>query len=84
MRVDREYRIWKIRRRHWEGLAARCDLDPEPLVEQIGQFIAAVPAAVERAAAGLREEGLGDERVDRVAGEVRQHSEQCLQALQLT
>jgi serine/threonine-protein kinase HipA len=26
MRIDREYRLWKIRRRHWEGLAARCDL----------------------------------------------------------
>lgn len=82
MRIDREYHLWKIRRRHWEGLAARCDLDPEPLVERIGQLVAAVPAAVEHAAAGLREEGIGDEIVDRVADEVREHSEHCLQALE--
>jgi hypothetical protein len=29
MWIDREYRVWKIRRRHWEGLAVRCDLDPD-------------------------------------------------------
>jgi serine/threonine-protein kinase HipA len=83
MRIDREYRLWKIRRRHWEGLAARCDLDPEPLVERAGQLVAAVPAAVEHAVAGLREEGIGDGIVDRLAGEVREHCEHCLQALEL-
>lgn len=29
MRIDREYHVWKIRRRHWEGLAMRSELDPE-------------------------------------------------------
>lgn len=84
MRIDREYRLWKIRRRHWEGLAARCDLDPGPLVERMGQLVAAVPAAVEHAATGLREEGIEAGIVDRVAGEVREHSERCLEALQRT
>jgi hypothetical protein len=45
--------------------------------------VAAVPAAVEHAVAGLREEGIRDGIVDRLAGEVREHSEHCLRALEL-
>lgn len=81
MRIDREYHLWKIRRRHWEGLAARCDLDPEPVVERVGELVAAVPAAMERARAGVRAEGAGHKILERVATEVREHSERCLGAL---
>ncbi|HKI80479.1 MAG TPA: hypothetical protein VKA04_02445 [Pseudodesulfovibrio sp.] len=81
MRVDREYALWKIRRRHWEGLAARCDLDPGPVVERVTELVAAVPAAVERAAAGVREEGLRHDIVGRVETEVRDHSLRCLEML---
>jgi serine/threonine-protein kinase HipA len=81
MRIDREYDLWKIRRRHWEGLAARCDLDPEPLVERVAELVAAVPAAVERAAAGVREEGMSHPMVERVGSAVRDHSVRCLDVL---
>lgn len=81
MKIDREYRLWKIRRRHWEGLAARCDLDPEPVIERVGQLLAAVPEAVDRAIVELRAEGTEDAIVDRVAAEVREHSERCLEVL---
>jgi serine/threonine-protein kinase HipA len=81
MRVDREYHLWKIRRRHWEGLAVRCGLDPEPVVERMVEVVAAVPAAVERAASAVREEGIVHEIVDRVEAEVRDHSQRCLQLL---
>jgi len=81
MRIDREYHLWKIRRRHWEGLAARCELDPEPVVERIRELVAASPAALERAAASVRDEGLNPEMVDRVAGEIHRHIEHCLRAL---
>jgi len=81
MKVDREYRLWKIHRRHWEGLAARCDLDPEPLLERVIQLVAAVPTAVVRAATSLRAQGVHGEMVERVAAAVRAHSEQCLRAL---
>jgi serine/threonine-protein kinase HipA len=83
MGIDREYRLWKIRRRHWEGLAARCDLDPGPVVERVGQLVGAVPAAIERAAGGLRSEGLHHEIIERLEVDVREHSERCLEVLDL-
>lgn len=79
MRIDREYHLWKIRRRHWEGLAVRSDLDPEPVVERVAQLVAEVPAAVERAAAGIRDEGVRQEIVERVEGEIQQRSARCLE-----
>jgi hypothetical protein len=83
MRIDREYRVWKIRRRHWEGLAARCDLDPDPVIERVGQLAAAVPAAIERAAADVRSEGVHHGIVERLEHEVREHSQRCLEVLGL-
>lgn len=82
MRIDRKYHLWKIRRRHWEGLAVRCDIDPEPLLQRVIELVRAVPGAVERAAAAVREEGIEHDIVDRVEAEVRDHSERCLAALQ--
>lgn len=81
MRVDREYALWKIRRRHWAGLAARCDLDPEPVLDRAAEVVAAVPDAVERAASEIREEGLRHEVIERVETEVRAHSARCLERL---
>lgn len=83
MRIDREYRVWKIRRRHWEGLAARCDLDPDPVIERVGQLVAAVPAAIERAAAEVRSDGAHHGIIERLEVEVREHSQRCLEVLSL-
>lgn len=81
MRVDREYHLWKIERRHWEGLAARCDLDPEPVVERVGQLLAAIPEAVDRVVEELVGEGVAGVALDRIASEIRAHGERCLQVL---
>jgi len=81
MRVDREYALWKIRRRHWAGLAARCDLDPEPVLDRVAEVVAAVPDAVERAASEIREEGLRHEVIERIETEVRAHNARCLERL---
>jgi len=81
MRIDREYHLWKIRRRHWEGLAARCELDPGPVVERIRELVAASPEALERAVASVRDEGVPPDTVDRVASEIHRHSEHCLRTL---
>jgi serine/threonine-protein kinase HipA len=81
MRIDREYRVWKIRRRHWEGLAARCDLDPDPVVERVGQLAAAVPDAIERAAADVRSEGVHHGIIERLEHEIGEHSQRCLEVL---
>jgi serine/threonine-protein kinase HipA len=83
MRIGREYHIWKIRRRHWEDLAARCELDPDPVIERIGQLVAEVPAATERAAAEVRSEGVSHDIVERLVAEISAQSRRCLQALEL-
>ncbi len=84
MRIDREYRLWKIRRKHWEGLAARCDLDPAPVVQRVGQLAAAVPAAVASAAEDVRSNGVRHEIVERLELQIREHSKRCLEALDLS
>jgi len=81
MRIDREYLIERVRRRHWEGLAVRSDLDPKPLIERVAQLVASVPAAVERAGAGVRDEGVHHEILEHVEVEVREHSGRCLDML---
>lgn len=81
MRIDREYHLWKIRRRHWEGLAARCDLDAAPVIQRVCQLVSAVPAAVDRAAAGVRSEGVRHGMVERLEHEIREHSQRCLEVL---
>lgn len=78
MRVDREYLAWKLRRRHWEGFAARCDLDPHPLIQRAVELLAAIPEAAQRTAALLLEEGLPDERVFQLEERVTTHSQECL------
>ncbi len=82
MKIDREYHIWKIRRRHWEGLAVRCELDPGPLLDRVTELVAGIPAAILRAAAMVREEGLTHPVVDRAEGEIRDHAENCLRVLE--
>lgn len=81
MSVDREYGLWKIRRRHWEGLAARCGLDPGPVVQRVAEVATAVPAALDQAAAALRAEGIDHELVGRLVEGIRNHSTGCLGAL---
>lgn len=83
MRIGREYHVWKIRRRHWEDLAARCDLDPAPVVERVAQLVADVPAAAERAAASVRSEGVIHDIVERLEVEISGQSRRCLEALEL-
>ncbi len=83
MRIGGEYRSWKIRRRHWEGLAAQCDLDPDPVVERVGELVGAVPAAMERVSSEVRSEGAHHDIIERLEGEVREHSRRCLEALGL-
>jgi serine/threonine-protein kinase HipA len=82
MRIDREHHLWKVRRRDWEGLAVRCDLDPEPLLERTTELVAEVLPAVERAGAAVRNDGIDHEIVDRLAAAIREHGETCLRELE--
>jgi serine/threonine-protein kinase HipA len=81
MKIGREDQLWKIRKRHWEELASRCDLDPDPVVDRVGELLAAIPAAMERAVEGVRAEGLDHDIIGRMEVEVREHSEKCLRLL---
>jgi len=81
MRVDSEYLVWKVRGRHWEGLAGRCDLDPEPLVERVADVVGAVPAAAEATASYVRDEGIDDPIVDRLEEAMVAHAAECLAGL---
>jgi len=81
MRVDREYHLWKVRRRHWEGLAVRCELDPEPLVDRVAEIAAAIPNAARRAAESVRGEGIDHDIVRRAERSICEHAEQCLGVL---
>jgi serine/threonine-protein kinase HipA len=81
MRIDREYHVWKIRPRHWRGLADRCGLDPDPVMQRVEELVTAVPAALAQAAAEVREEDLDHEIVGRLEEAIGQHVEGCLRIL---
>lgn len=81
MRVDREYHIWKISRRHWEGLAERCHLDREPLVRRVAEVAADVPAAASAAATAVRGEGIQHDVLDRLEESITKHAADCLREL---
>jgi len=83
MRIEREYRSWKLRRRHWKGLATQCDLDSGPVVERVGELVGAVPGAMERASSEVQSEGGRHDIIERLKVEVREHSRRCLKALGL-
>ncbi len=82
MRVDREYHVRKIRSRHWRGLADRCGLDSTPVLRRVRELVTAVPDAVARAAAAVRDDDLGHEIVDRLEEAIGQHVERCLRILE--
>lgn len=81
MRIDREYHLWKIRRRHWEGLAIRCQLDPEPLLDRVAEVVAAIPEATERTASELRDKGIGHGIIDRLEDSITDHANKCSRVL---
>ena len=81
MRVDREYLVWKIRPRHWRGVADRCGLDPDPVMDRIRELVTAIPVAVDHAAAEVREEDLDHGIVDQLEEEIETHVEGCLRIL---
>jgi serine/threonine-protein kinase HipA len=81
MRVDSEYAIRKIARRHWEGLAARCDLDAEPLIQRVEEVLQALPGAASAAVAEVSADGLEHNVLDRLEVAIRAHSMECLSRL---
>jgi serine/threonine-protein kinase HipA len=81
MRIDREYHLWKVRKRHWVGLAEKCVLDAEPVVQRTRELIAMVPGAVATTATKLRNEGLGCRVVDLLESDITSHSMDLLKLL---
>jgi serine/threonine-protein kinase HipA len=81
MRIDREYLIWKIRSRHWDGFAARCDLDPGPVVERVYEVVRAIPDAVRIVGEHARAEGLPDDLVRPLETAIAKHGKHCLTVL---
>jgi serine/threonine-protein kinase HipA len=43
MRIGGEYSLWRIGRTHWERLASQAGLDPESLVQRVGEVVEQVP-----------------------------------------
>jgi len=79
MRVDREYLVWKLRSRHWEGLARQCGLDPGPVLDRAVELLGAIPDAAQATATRLREEGLVEGIVGRLERSTVEHSRRCLE-----
>ena len=78
MRIGREYAVRKIEARHWRELAERCDLDSGPVLERVAGLVHDVPAAVGRAAAWVREQGLDHPVVPVLEEAIVRHARDCL------
>ena len=81
MRIDREYHLWKIRGRHWTGLAARCDLDPQPLLQRTAELLMEIPTAAAETAEIVRRDGFSGSFLDRLEEAIVDHSVECLNRL---
>ncbi len=81
MRVGREYAVRKIEARHWRDLAAQAELDPGPVLERVAAVVSDVPAAVARAAARVRGEGLDLPIVAVLEERITRHAGECLRRL---
>jgi serine/threonine-protein kinase HipA len=81
MRIGGEYRLWRISRRQWERLADAVGLEPEPLVQRVGEVAAAVPdlLAAERRAAEA--EGLAHPLLARLTDTVAEHAKRAVASL---
>lgn len=82
MRVDREYNVWKIRSRHWRGLAQRSGLDPEPVLERVRELAAAVPRALHSVIDGLAAPYAAAETVELLTRRIERHASDCLARLE--
>lgn len=82
MRVGREYRVWKVGRRHWEEMAARAGLDPAPVAERVAAVLAEVPDAVRRAAGRVRADGLDDPVMAAMEAAITQNAAACLRRME--
>lgn len=79
--VGGEYRLWYIRRRHWDRFAAENDLNPDRLRERlrdvVGELADAVGGVVDDAIA----EGLSEEFTTRYGDVVTDNARRCLEFL---
>jgi hypothetical protein len=80
LRIGSEYRIRKIRRRHWEQLAKEMGLGTGG-VESVRDVVQAARGRMEEICAAARAEGIGHPVVDMLEVGVRKHASACLAAL---
>lgn len=80
LRVGGEYRIMKIRRRHWERLVAEMELGTDA-VDRVRDVVREVPGRMKEVCAAARGEGIDHPVVEALEDAVRRNASTCLAAL---
>ncbi len=81
MRIGREYELSKIGRRQWTKLAEICGLGTAEVLDLVGDLVASIPEANERACDRVVRTGLGGAFPTRLRELVRDRADRCLAAL---
>lgn len=81
MRVGREYALGRIGQRQWTKLAEMCDLEVVEVLDLVGDVVASIPAANERAWDRVAREGLEGPFTSRLRDLIQARAERCLAAL---
>jgi serine/threonine-protein kinase HipA len=81
MRVGGEYRIDRVRARHWRRVAGACGLDPATVLDRIDDLAQRAPRAFAEIVGEPDVQALGGELPGRLVDEVTAHADRCRHAL---
>lgn len=81
MRIGREYRLWKIERRHWERLAEEVGLDGAAVLGRVRSIVRDIPERLAEVCAAARAAGIDHPVVARLEAEGTRSAAACLEAL---
>ncbi len=83
MRVDTEYRLTRVRREHWERLAAKCKLDRDDVVDLVRIVAEQTPSEMAAAAADPQVVALDSTIPERLVSLVEDRATECARRMRL-
>jgi len=83
MKIGRTYRLDDVNAHQWRYLAEALRVAPDKLIERVAAMAEAFPAAVQRTAERLRDDGLRHAIVGRLAARLLDHGRACLRRLRV-
>jgi serine/threonine-protein kinase HipA len=82
MKIGSKYRIRDVTGQHWRKLAEELQLDPDETIDRVAAMAHQLPDAAREIGIRLRDGGLDNATVQRLAEELPERAEDCVDRLQ--